>query len=99
MRSIHIEPDEIRSYCRLMDEHIRQMLDSEYVLSQSASRLDMAWQGGHSGDFLNDFQAIQKLMHEKIKDYYLLSRMLIREADRWEESDQTWVVDFRNLLK
>lgn len=98
MQTIHIEPDELRNLSHLFEIQARVMLDEDMRLRQAGSQLDMAWQGGNAGDFLNEMQSVENHFRERIQELYNLSRRLNREADRWEESDQTWVLEIRKIL-
>lgn len=98
MPSIRIEPEVLRNLSRLMDQDIRLMLEEEFRLQQAVSALDMAWQGGNSSEFINDLLGMKRLLREHIQNLDTLSRRLSHEADRWEESDQTWVREYQNLI-
>lgn len=98
MTSIRIEPEVLRNISRLMDQDIRLMLEEEFHLQQAASQLDMAWQGGNSSEFINDLLSVKRQLREHIQNFDTLSRRLSHEADRWEESDQTWVREFQALF-
>jgi len=97
MQRIHVEPDEIREFSRLMIRNVNIMLDEEFKLRKSFSCLDMDWRGGKSEEFMDDAYRLQANLHTRIDEFYELARRLNREADRWEETDQTWVQHFRSL--
>jgi|GEM_PF-1707388 uncharacterized protein YukE len=97
MKRIQIEPDELRNFSRMMVHNVNLMLDEEFKLRRAISCLDMDWHGGGSVEFMEEANTLQLHLHSRIDEFYELARRLNREADRWEESDQTWVQQYRDL--
>lgn len=98
MPSIHVNPDELRHLSRQLELKAQDMLDVDFKLRQAGSKLDMAWRGGSAGDFLQDLAVLQQRLRGSIQEVYIMAQKLNREADRWEESDQTWMHEIRKVL-
>jgi len=98
MKRIHVEPDELREFSRLMILNVNLMLDEEFNLRKSFSCLEMDWRGSRADVFMEEAFSVQSSLHSRINEFYELARKVNRESDRWEESDHTWVEEYRKVL-
>lgn len=98
MPSIHVNPEELRSLSHVLEIKAREMQDEDFRLRQAGAALDMAWTGGSSGEFQHDLELLQHHLRVRIQEVYSMANKLSREADRWEESDQTWVQEIRRVI-
>jgi uncharacterized protein YukE len=90
MTTLHIEPETLRESSRLLEAAAVQLLDAETDLRRAAAMLEMAWQGGHSESFINELQTAKTSLQTRTDELYSYTMILLRQADKWDEMDQTW---------
>jgi uncharacterized protein YukE len=95
---IHIEPDEIRQTGRQLLLGTLDMLDAMDTLRADANRLDMSWWGGGASEYQADLAYVLRQLSVQIERLHLLGLTLQHEAERWEESDLRWTVEFARIL-
>jgi len=95
MTTLHIEPEELRESSRRLEAAAVQFLDAETDLRRAAAMLDMAWQGGKSESFINELRALKSNLQARTDELYSYTMILLRQADKWDEMDQTWQNLFR----
>ena len=95
MTTLHIEPAELRESSRRLEAVAVQLLDAETDLRRAAAMLDMAWQGGHSESFINELRALKNTLQTRTDELYSYTMILLRQADKWDEMDQSWQNLFR----
>ena len=98
MSNIRIESDRLRETYVFLNQQAYILLDEFHLLNQSVTKLDFAWQGTSANNFLDEVSILQKELQKKIEELFVLSQRLNREADRWEESDQIWVQEYRKIF-
>jgi uncharacterized protein YukE len=96
MTTLHIEPEELRESSRRLEAAAVQLLDAETDLRHAAAMLDIAWQGGKSESFINELQALKSNLQARTDELYSYTMILLRQADKWDEMDQTWQNLFRS---
>lgn len=95
MSTLHIEPEELRESSRRLEAAAVQLLDAETDLRRAAAMLDMAWQGGKSESFISELRALKSNLQARTDELYSYTMILLRQADKWDEMDQTWQNLFR----
>ena len=98
MSLFHIEPDELWIISNVLNQHAHIMLDINDNLNRASGLLDMAWQGNSANDFLNELEQVQNTFRGLTQELFILSQRINHEADRWEESDQIWVQEYRKIF-
>ena len=97
MPIITINPDQLLSTYNTLNQQAHLLMDEEFKLRKSFASLDMAWQGKSAAEFMLEAETLHKLYRVLIQDLFILSQRIHREADRWEESDQVWVQEYRTI--
>ena len=90
MTTLHIEPEELRESSRRLEAAAVQLLDAETDLRRAAGLLGMAWQGGSAESFINEVQALKNTLQTRTDELYSYTMILLRQADKWDEMDQSW---------
>lgn len=90
MTTLHIEPEELRESSRRLEAAAVQLLDAETDLRRAAAMLGLAWQGGGAESFINELQALKNTLQARTDELYSYTMILLRQADKWDEMDQTW---------
>lgn len=98
MPILTVEPDLLRATYGELNQKAQQLLDEELKLRQAASSLDMAWQGNSAAEFMTELERLQQQLRVLVQDLFTLAQRINREADRWEESDQSWVHEYREIF-
>jgi WXG100 family type VII secretion target len=98
MSTLHIEPDELRTLSRLMDQSASQLVDAASRLQSAAANLEMAWQGGSSEAFVGDLQNMKQSLQARTEELNSYVLLLLHQSDRWDELDQTWQNKYRDFF-
>jgi WXG100 family type VII secretion target len=98
MPTVHIEPNQLRELSRFFEVNARQIQDLYMRLRQAEMLLEMAWQGNSAAEFMTDLERLQQQLRVLVQDLFILAQRIHREADRWEESDQIWVQEYREIF-
>ncbi len=99
MVRIHVETEELRALSRHFEHQAHLLIEEGYRLTRDISQLEMAWQGGNSDKFIQELRGARMILNERARELYIFALRMLREADRWDESDQTWVAKFRELFR
>ena len=97
---IHVETEILRQSGTLMARTVEEMWESVSTLRRLAEDLDIAWEGGMASREVAE--RLRGLAAGIKQDTYLLdgqAQTLIRQANRWEESDQDWTVTYTGMQK
>jgi WXG100 family type VII secretion target len=96
MDLIHVEPEELRSTGRACEFAHLDFEDSLQEIRSTAMRLEANWQGGAAESFEYELAQWLRVMAEKIEQAGWFARVLARQAEGWEESDQRWTGVYRD---
>ena len=97
MDLIHVEPEELRSAGRACESAHLDLEDSLREIRSAAMRLEANWQGGAAESFEYELAQWLRTMAERIDQAGSFARILARQADGWDETDQRWTGAFREI--
>jgi WXG100 family type VII secretion target len=95
MDYLHVETETLREVGREIDRGGLDTLNQEYDIRSLANRLEANWQGGSAQDFLEELREWITGMERAMDELDRLGRILVRQAEAWEESDQRWTGVYR----
>jgi len=99
MQPIHVDPDQLYLTARaLWREHLN-MIDEIYELRIAMYRLEMAWQGTDAEEFVAEMSAIIQNLNERAEEVLSMGLTLSHQSEMWDESDQRWTLNYRNLAQ
>lgn len=97
MDLIHVEPEELRSVGRACEYAHLDFEDSLREVRAAAVRLEANWQGGAALSYQYELAQWLRAMAEQIEQAGYFARVLARQAEGWEESDQRWTGAYREI--
>jgi hypothetical protein len=99
MPPIHVDPDQLYLTARLLWQEHLNMIDEIYALRTSMYRLEMAWQGPDADQFTAEMSALIQQFNERAEEVLSLGMILSHQSEMWNESDQRWIWNYRNLAR
>lgn len=88
MTRIHMKTESVRETARQMNLTASRMFSEVSQLQSAIRRLDMAWDGGRSGQHISQFRQIARLMESQVLQLETISARVSREVDEWEAADR-----------
>lgn len=98
MTEIHVDPEELERTARQIWQINLQMSELLQRLRISGIWLEMAWQGGSAEEFSQDLESLTRRMGLHLEELERLGRLLNRQSEQWQASDQHWRQEYTNLL-
>lgn len=88
---IHVETDILRSSGTQLLMRVDEIQEMLAELRRAEARLEMDWQGGRrQREICAELRRVTRRMQRQMQELELLSAIMRRTADRWEEEDATW---------
>ena len=88
---IHVETDVLRSSGIQLLHRVDEIQEALTALRRAQACLEMDWQGGRRQRELNaEMRRILRRLQHQVQELELLSAIMRRTADRWEEEDAAW---------
>jgi uncharacterized protein YukE len=88
MTRIHMKTEHVRETARQMNLTASRMFSEVSQLQSAIRRLDMAWDGGRSGQYIGQFRQIAGRMESQALQLETISARVSREVDEWEAADR-----------
>jgi uncharacterized protein YukE len=97
MGTIHMEVERVRMTARQLDQWAASLDAYGHTLQTITNRVSMAWQGGHSDDYMRKLRTLVKNYNAQVQMFQTLALRLSREVDEWELADgnsHSWLRNF-----
>jgi len=99
MQPIHVDPEQLYLSARALWQDHLNMIDEIYALRTSMYRLEMAWQGPSAEEFTAELSRLIERLSEHTEEILSLGLTLSHQGEMWDESDQRWTWNFRNIAR
>jgi hypothetical protein len=97
MQILHLESDSLHLAARTLMQEYYHIADRAFALRIQYYRVEMAWQGGRANEYLYELDLLFDRLRIRMDELLTLSRILYRQAETWDESDQRWAGAYREL--
>lgn len=97
MPTIHIAPQWLDLTARQLYQEQAMLYEQWRTLRQHAFRLENTWFGPDAEQFARELRLLLGQMEQRLHDLDDLIRILTRQAEHWELSDQRWTREYQTL--
>ena len=97
MAKILVETEKLREVSSFLENQALDLIESEAQVRRAVVNLEIAWQGASAQRFNEELLAVYKTLQNRTDELYSFIVTLLRQADRWDESDQNWQSQFEEL--
>ena len=94
---IHIEPGNLIENSSKIDYGVQDMQELVHLLHICTNRLDMGWQGTVADEVQSELEQITDGMNRHVQSLQDLALVMRQQAEKWMESDQVWVIQYRSI--
>lgn len=99
MQPLHVDTNQLYLTARALWQDHLDMIDELYTLRTAMYRLEMAWQGADADEFMAEMSGLLQALNEYTEQVLAMGLTLSHQGEMWDESDQRWTWNYRNLAR